>query len=164
MRKHFFFRKGEIGKWLDAYRQSKAFVKLYKHYLGEEQKRQQREQFKEADRIVREFWVLRCAVEAEERDLLEKYVERGTSSLLMEILQDQNIIENWEQVVLFPKAHTFTVFNSVAFGSRLKALREVRCFYRAEAARYLDIRESTLRSYEDGTRIIRIDTFIKIIG
>ena len=35
--------------------------------------------------------------------------------------------------------------------------------YRAEAARYLEISENTLRSYEDGTRIIRIDIFYKLM-
>lgn len=163
MRKHFFFRKGEIIKWLEAYRRSKEYVRVYKYYLGEEQKILQREDFKEADRIVREFWLLRCAVTENERDLLEKYIKKGAFSDQIAILQARNIIENWELIVLSTGDHTFSDFDPVAFGNHLKEVRETCCLYRAEAARYLQISENTLRCYEDGRRIVRIDIFIRML-
>ena len=163
MRRHYFFRKGEIVKWLEAYRQSKEYVRLYKYYLSDEQKMLQRDEFLEADRIVREYWVLRCSVEEYERELLERFVSKEDVDDKIAILQNPNIIENWEQIVLSTGDHSFSAFDPVAFGNRLKEMREVRCMYRAEAARYLEISENTLRSYEDGRRIIRIDIFIRIL-
>lgn len=163
MRRHSFFRKGDIIKWLEAYRQAKDDVRIYKYHLGQEEKIQKRDAFKDADRIVREYWILRCSVDETERDLLERFVKNGFVNDQIAIIGNKNIVENWEVIVLSTGDHTFEVFDPVASGKRLKGMRERRCLYRAEAARYLEMSESTLRSYEDGKRIMRIDTFLKIL-
>ena len=163
MRRRSFFRKGDIVKWLEAYRQAKESVRIYKYYLGEEQKAIQYDEFKDADKIVREYWVLRCSVSENERTLLERFVKNGSFDDQVAIIWNKNIVENWETIVLSTGDHAFSVFDPVAFGNRLKEVRERRCMYRAEAARYLEMSENTLRSYEDGKHVMRIDTFIKIL-
>ena len=163
MRRHSFFRQGDIIKWLEAYRQAKDDVRIYKYHLGQEEKILKRDAFKDADRIVREYWILRCSVDETERDLLERFVKNGLVNDQIAIIGNKNIVENWELIVLSSGDHAFAVFDPVAFGNRLKEVRERRCMYRAEAARYLEMSESTLRSYEDGKRVMRIDTFLKIL-
>ena len=163
MRRHSFFRKGDIIKWLEAYRQAKDDVRIYRYHLGQEEKILKRDAFKDADKIVREYWILRCSVDETERDLLERFVKNGSFDDQVAIIWNKNIVENWETIVLSTGDHAFSVFDPVAFGNRLKEIRERRCMYRAEAARYLEMSENTLRSYEDGKHVMRIDTFIKIL-
>ena len=74
MRRHFFFRKEEIFKWLEAYRHSREYVRIYKYYLGDEQKILQKEDFVEADRIVREYQLLCCSLNEADKKLLKSYL------------------------------------------------------------------------------------------
>lgn len=163
MRRHSFFRKGEILKWLDAYRCSREYVRIYKYYLGEEQKLSQREDFIEADRIVREYQILRCSLNDNDKELLERFLIRGETDDSIKILHSPDIVANWETIVLASGEHSFAPFAPVVFGKKLRESREHKGFYRAEVARYLEISENTLRSYEDGKRIMRVDIFFKIL-
>lgn len=163
MRRHSFFRKGEIVKWLEAYRRSREYVRIYKYYLGEEQKLSQREDFIEADRIVREYQILRCSLNDNDKELLERFLTRGESDDAIKILHSPDIVANWETIVLASGEHSFAPFDPVVFGKKLRESREHKGFYRAEAARYLEISENTLRSYEDGKCIIRVDIFFRML-
>ena len=158
-----FIRKGEVLKWLEAYRRSREYVRIYKYYLGEEQKLLQKEDFIEADRIVREYQILRCSLNDKDKELLERFLIRGETDDAIKILRSPDIVANWELIVLSSGKHSFEPFDPVAFGKKLKEFREHKGFYRAEAARYLEISENTLRSYEDGKRIIRVDIFFRIL-
>ena len=134
MRRHSFFRKGEIVKWLEAYRRSREYVRIYKYYLSEEQKLLQREEFIEADRIVREYQILQCSLNDTDKELLERYLSRGEADDERQIWRSPDIIENWEMIVLSSGKHSFEPFDPVAFGKKLKEFREHNGFYRAEAA------------------------------
>ena len=49
------------------------------------------------------------------------------------------------------------------FGIALKERRNNSGIYKAEAARFVGVNARTLRSYEDGKRIIRIDVIYKMV-
>ena len=163
MRRHSFFREGEIIKWLEAYRRSREYVRIYKDYLGEEEKLLQREDFIEADRIVREYQILRCSLKDSDKELLERFLTRGESDDGIKILHSPDVVANWKTIVLAPGEYSFAPFDPVSFGKKLREFREHKGFYRAEAARYLEISENTLRSYEDGKRIMRVDIFFRTL-
>ncbi len=163
MRRHSFFREGEIVKWLEVYRRSREYVSIYRHCLGEEEKLLQREDFIEADRFVREYQILRCSLNDNDKELLERFLTRGETDDSIKILHSPDIVANWETIVLTSGDHSFAPFDPVAFGKKLKEFREHKGFYRAEAARYLEISENTLRSYEDLKRIMRVDIFFRIL-
>ena len=162
MRRHYFFRKGDLIKWLRAYVRSKAFVIEYKYY-GSSLKTDKYDEFKEADRITREFRVLMCSLDEKERNLINNYFKKHSIENISALTRNISINDNWEEIVLKTGNHNLKEIDIKLLGIELQELRELNCLYRVEVARHLNISENTLRSYEEGTRTIRIDTFYELM-
>ena len=157
-----YLKKGDIIKWLREYVSSKYYIKTYK-YLSNEQKLIQKEEFKKSNIIINEYKVLVCSLEEYEKSLLENYINKQCFENEKSIINNIKIVENWEKVVLDCNIHSLKEINIKSFGLFLKNARKKVRLYRNQAAELLGIDESTLRSYEDGKRIIRVDVIYKMI-
>ena len=73
------------------------------------------------------------------------------------------MLNNWKEIVLDTNHFKLLEIDISKLGKDIKKSREDTGLYRDEAARLLGISPSTLRSYEDGKRIIRIDVIYKMV-
>lgn len=66
-------------------------------------------------------------------------------------------------IVLNSNKYSVIELDKIIVGKKLKELRETKCKFRAELARYIGVSERILKSYENGEREIGIITFYKLM-
>ena len=163
MRRHYFFKKGDLVKWYKAYTKSEIYVKTYRYYLSDKRKVEEKDKYCEAKEIVNEYKVFISSLNKIDRQYFDEFIKTGKISEYELKKYHPEILENFELIVLNSNKHNLKDIDLKILGSELKELREDNSFYRVEAARYLNISDRTLESYEEGTREISINIFYKLI-
>ena len=162
MRKHYYFIKGDIFRWLKVIPYAREIIKDYKYYWPQEMKADRIDEFKEANHIIQNYRTFMASLSDEEKHLIDNFYKHQGVIEQSNIYFNGNIIENWELIVLNDNRHKLEELNIPSFAKFIKSKREDAGFYRAEAAKYLKISPSTLKSYEEGTRCMPLNIWFKI--
>ncbi|MBR3319877.1 helix-turn-helix transcriptional regulator [Candidatus Saccharibacteria bacterium] len=116
-------------------------------------------------KVKRQLYVLSALLDENHRDylydtLLDSNDYHGLSLVERELYND--IYEVW-RAVCFPNGRSsIETISPVLLGGELKAERMIKGIPAKHAAELVGIAEKTLYCYEEGTRIMRIDTFYKL--
>lgn len=163
MRRHYFFcDESDFFKWYRAYLSSKEYIKYYKYYYSAERKEKERDDFKEADEIVREYNTFIYSLNENDKEYLNESKVRRHFDYLVNKLQPE-ILENCKIIVIDSKKHNLFEVDIKSLGIALRERREFKELYRNGVARFADINVRTLRSYEDGEREIGVIAFYKLM-
>lgn len=121
-------------------------------------------QYKEAKEIMEQYEVLKCSLSDEQNLLLKKSLINN-ESFKYNIKTFNNIdviMRNWSRIC-FPK-HKLKLksIDKVAIGKLLKEQRLYLDMSLKFVADLLNISEATLKSYEMGTRLVRLDVMYQL--
>lgn len=163
MRRHYFFKKGDLVKWYKAYTKSEIYVKTYRYYLSDKRKVEEKDKYCEAKEIVNEYKVFISSLNKIDRQYFDEFIKAGKISEYELKKYHPEILENFDLIVLNSNKHNLKDMDLKTLESELKELREYNGFYRVEVTRYLNISDRKLESYEEGTREIFINTFYKLM-
>ncbi len=162
MHKHYYFRDNELNKWLHIYRQAKYFIKWYRNYTTSISRIELQDEANEANRIIYQHKVILCSLDEESRIAFENLC-KGTPFCKVNYQIFRKINEVWNEVVNENEKNKIKNLDIAKFGLKIKEIRTKLGITRAEAAFHLGIDESTLKTYENGTRVMNINTLYKII-
>ena len=162
MRKRNYFIEGDILKWLNIIPKAKKLVKAYRYWWDNDIRNDYVDEYKEATYIINLNTTFMASLSVDEKELIASYYKHGGYVEQGRILLNKNIIENWNFVVLSNDRFKVKELNNKNFSEFIKSKREYAGLNRAEAARYLGISSSTLKSYEDGYRSMPINIWFKM--
>jgi len=163
MRRHYFFKKGDILKWYKSFVKSDVYVKTYRYYFSDKRKLEERDKYIEAKEIVNEYKVFISSLNEKDKKFFNDFMNTGKICEGDLYQKHPEIIENWETIVLNQNKHNLKEIDLKLLGYTLKELRELNGFYRVEVARFLSISDKTIEAYEEGIREIPISKFYKLM-
>lgn len=161
MRRHYFFREDDFDKWLKVIREVKVKIN---YYHNKPNGIISKEEYVEANRIYQQYKIYLCSLNKDERKIISNITNpKKESANEGRFFYTFDMIENWKRIVIYTNHFVLEELDIKELGKSLKHLREQAGYYREEAAKYLNIAPSTLRSYEDGARIIRVGIIYKMV-
>ena len=163
MRRHYFFKKGDILKWHKAFVKSDVYVKTYRYYFSDKKRLEERDKYIESKEIVNEYKVFISSLNEKDKKFFNDFINTGTMCEGDLYQKHPEIIDNWETIVLNHNKHNLKEIDLKLLGYKLKELRELNGFYRVEVARFLSISDKTIEAYEEGNREIPITKFYKLM-
>jgi len=157
-----FFRNNETDfwKWCRHYlKQAKYVIKVYDNIENTDYRIKNIKQYKDAKEIIEQYEVLKYSLTEEQNQLLEKSLINN-ESFKYDIRTFNNIDEimrNWSQIC-FPK-HKLKLksISKIEVGKAIKNQRLYHDMSLKFVADLLNISQATLKSYESGTRLARLD-------
>lgn len=161
MSRHY-FRKNytDFYVWCRRYvRRSYAFSRFYESNKGHDAwLRDNKEDYDEALRIIRQYEVLKASLPGEAVDYLERYlVGNEYREWRRHDPWQKFIFEAWIEVC-FPNNHSrIKTIDSVKLGGVLKSLRIKNGYTVSKIAGLLEISETTLRAYESGRTLVKVN-------
>lgn len=162
---HFRNNETDFWNWCRHYlRRAKYVIKAYDSIESTSYRIKNIKKYKEAKEIIEQYEVLKCSLSEEQNILLEKSLI-NKESFKYNIKTFNNIDEimrNWSQIC-FPK-HKLKLksIDKVKIG---KSIKEQRLYHNMSlkfVAELLHISEATLKSYEMGTRLVRLDVMYQL--
>lgn len=138
------------------------YISYYRCHFTSERRHLELAKYKESKVIIEEYKTFICSLSDDDKKFLDESLKQGFFSETSLRLHP-DIIENWESIVINPNKHSLEDINLKELGKRLKEARINKGFTRANASRYLEIAERTLRSYEDGDREIGVKSLYKMM-
>lgn len=157
-----FFRNNEsnFSKWCRHYvRRAKAIIRYHDNINDVNFLIRNKYQYNEAKVIIKQYEVLKCSLSAEQNELLEKYFiknEHMDYNYKNFNIQTE-IISNWSKIC-FPKHKPkIKTIDKQEIGKVIKEQRLFHCYTLKYVADLLQLSEATLKSYEEGTRLVRLD-------
>lgn len=118
------------------------------------------EEFAFAQKIYRQYRTLLASLSKKERELVENKLIKGkviNFSDQEERIAFSNIFNNWQEICFPGGKNHLKRMSMEEFGAKITALRERNGYTRQHIADLLDINVSTLKAYEYGNRMIRLD-------
>lgn len=166
MFKRYYFTDEDFELWIKTYNKAKYLIRDYKYHYSIEQNQNYKEEFKEANRIVNQYQVLKVALFTNyQRDMLDRFIKENKVSLKdNEFLIYRMTIDTWIDVVVNVPSNKLPELDIKEFGRRLKEARLRQRYSRKRAAKILGINEKSLQAYEDGNRVMTIALFYKVKG
>ena len=161
MLKHNYFDKDDFIKWLSVYNEARYFVHVYNDFYSDDTKKEQREEYVEAKRIIAQHKILYSSLNNPCRSLLKKL--NSNHSIAAKFSDEYYLIkQNWIEIVVDTKENEVEELDLVKFGGWLKNKRMAAGYSRAKAARFLKISDNTLKAYESGKRQMSISILFKV--
>ncbi len=162
-----YFRNNETDfwNWCRHYvRRAKSVIKAYDCIDSTSYRIKNIKKYKEAKEIMEQYEVLKCSLSDEQNQLLEKSLINN-KELRYNFKTFNNldaIMRNWSRIC-FPK-HKLKLksINKVEIGKTIKEQRTYHGMSLKFVAELLHISEATLKSYEMGTRLVRIDVLYQL--
>ena len=156
------FRNNETDfwKWCRHYlRNAKSIINSYDSIVSTDYRINNIKKYKEAKEILEQYEILKCSLSDEQNELLEKSLINN-EELKYNFKTFNNIDEimrNWSQIC-FPK-HKLKLksISKIEVGKAIKNLRLYHDMSLKFVADLLNISQPTLKSYETGTRLARLD-------
>jgi len=157
-----YFRNNETDFWKWCrydLKRAKSIIRAYDNIECIDYRIKNIKQYKDAKEIIEQYEVLKCSLTEEQNQLLQKSMINN-KSFTYNIKTFNNIDEimrNWSQIC-FPK-HKFKIksISKIEVGNAIKNQRLYHDMSLKFVADLLNINEATLKSYETGTRLARLD-------
>lgn len=164
MLKRYYFTDEDFELWIKTYNKSRYLIREYKYHYKIEQKQNHKEEFKEANRIVNQYLVLKAALFTNyQKDMLDRFIKENKVELKdNEPLIYRMTVDTWIDVVVNAPSNKLPELDIKEFGKRLKEARLKQGYSRKRAAKILGINEKSLQAYEKGIRIMSIAVFYKM--
>ncbi len=162
---HFRNNETDFWNWCRYYlRRAKSVIKAYNNIDSTSYRIKNIKQYKEAKEILEQYEVLKYSLSDEHNQLLEESLINN-KSFKFNIKTFNNIDEimnNWSRIC-FPK-HKLKLksIDKVAIGKSIKEQRLNHGMSLKFVADLLHISEATLKSYEMGTRLVRLDVIYQL--
>ncbi|MGD9761717.1 MAG: helix-turn-helix domain-containing protein [Candidatus Izemoplasmatales bacterium] len=157
-----YFRNNEVDfwNWCRHYlKRAKSVIKGYDSIDSADYRIKNINKYKEAKEILEQYEILKCSLSDEQNQLLEKSLINN-EELKYNFKTFNNIDEimrNWSRIC-FPK-HKLKLksIDKVKIGKTIKEQRLYHGMSLKFVAETLHISEATLKSYEMGTRLVRLN-------
>ena len=78
MRRHYFFKKGDILKWYNAFVKSDVYVKTYRYYFSDKKRLEERDKYIESKEIVNEYKVFISSLNEKDKKFFNDFINTGT--------------------------------------------------------------------------------------
>ena len=158
MFKRYYFTDEDFELWIKTYKKAKYLIREYKYHYSIEQKQNSKEEFKEANRIVNQYRVLKVALPTNyQKEMLDRFIKENKVSLKdNEFLIYRMTVDTWIDVVVNVPSNKLPELDIKEFGKRLKEARLRQGYSRKRAAKILGISDTSLQAYEDGNRAMAI--------
>ena len=165
MFKRYYFTDEDFELWIKTYNEAKLLIREYKYHYSIEQKQNHKEEFKEANRIVNQYRVLKSALFTNyQRDMLDRFIKENKVLLKdNEFLIYRMTVDTWIDVVVNVLSNKLPELDIKDFGKKLKETRLKQDYSRKRAAKILGISEKSLQAYEEGNRTMNVAVFYKLI-
>ena len=162
-----YFRNNETDfwNWCRHYlRRAKSVIKAYDNIENTDFRIKNIKQYKEAKEIMEQYEILKCSLSDEQNQLLEKSLINNESFKYNFRTYNNldEIMKNWSRIC-FPK-HKLKLksIDKVEIGKTIKEQRLYHGMSLKFVAELLHISEATLKSYEMGTRLVRLDKIYQL--
>lgn len=164
MFKRHYFTDEDFGLWIKTYNKAKYLIREYKYHYSIEQKQNHKEEFKEANRIVNQYRVLKVALFTNyQRDMLDRFIKENKVSLNdNEFLIYRMTMDTWINVVVNVPSNKLPELDIKEFGKKLKEARLRQGYSRKRVAKILGISVKSLQAYEEGNRTMNVTVFYKV--
>lgn len=165
MFKRYYFTDEDFELWIKTYNKAKYLIREYKYHYSIEQKQNSKEEFKEANRIVNQYRVLKVALPTNyQKEMLDRFIKENKVSLKdNEFLIYRMTVDTWIDVVVDVPSNKLPELDIKDFGKKLKEARLRQGYSRKRAAKILGISEKSLQTYEEGNRTMNVATVYKAI-
>jgi DNA-binding transcriptional regulator YiaG len=162
---HFRNNETDFWNWCRHYlRRAKSVIKAYDNIESTSYRIKNIKKYKEAKEILEQYEILKYSLSDEQNQLLEKSLIKN-EELKYNFDAFNNIDEimsNWSRIC-FPK-HKLKLksIDKVKTGKSIKEQRLYHGMSLKFVAELLHISEATLKSYEMGTRLVRLDVIYQL--
>lgn len=162
---HFRNNETDFWNWCRHYlSHAKSVIKAYDSIESTSYRIKNIKKYKEAKEILEEYEVLKCSLSDEQNQLLEKsLINNGELRYNFKTFNNlDEIMRNWSRIC-FPK-HKLKL-KSIDKVKICKSIKEQRLYHDMSlkfVAELLHISESTLKSYEIGTRLVKLDVMYQL--
>jgi ubiquinone/menaquinone biosynthesis C-methylase UbiE len=157
---HFRNNETDFWNWCRHYlKRAKSIVRIHNQINNVDFCIKHKTQYNEAQKVIQQYEVLKCSLSDEQNLLLEKALINNESFKynIKAFNHIDQIMRNWSRIC-FPKYKLkLKSIDKVKIG---KIIREQRLYHDMSlkfVADLLQISEATLKSYEMGARLVRLD-------
>ncbi|NLD49365.1 MAG: helix-turn-helix transcriptional regulator [Clostridiaceae bacterium] len=162
---HFRNNETDFWKWCRHFlRRAKSVIKAYDNIENTDYRINNIKQYKDAKEIIEQYEVLKCSLSDEQNLLLEKALNNNESFKynIKTFNHIDQIMRNWSRIC-FPK-HKLKLksIDKVEIGKLIKEQRLYHNMSLKFVAELLHVSEATLKSYEMGTRLVRLDVIYQL--
>jgi len=162
---HFRNNETDFWNWCRHYlRRAKSVIKAYDSIESTSYRIKNTKKYKEAKEILEQYEILKCSLSEDQNQLLEKSLinNKELKYNFKTFYNLDAIMKNWSRIC-FPK-HKLKIksIDKVKIG---KSIKEQRLYHRMSlkfVAELLHISEATLKSYEMGNRLVRLDVIYQL--
>ena len=163
MLKRYYFTDEDFELLIKTYNKARYLIREYKYHYSIEEKQNHKEQFKEANRTVNQYQVLKSALFTNyQKEMLDRFIKENKVKLKdNESLVYRMTVDTWKDVVVNVPSNRLPELDIKEFGRRLKEARLRQGYSRKRAAKILGINEKSLQAYEDGNRVINLIVYKK---
>ena len=165
MLKRYYFTDEDFELWIKTYNKARYLIREYKYHYSIEQKQNHKEQFKEANRTVNQYQVLKSALFTNyQKEMIDRFIKENKVKLKdNEFLIYRMTVDAWIDVVVNTPSNKLPDLDIKEFGKKLKEARLKQGYSRKRASKILGISEKSLQAYEEGNRTMTIAILYKSI-
>jgi DNA-binding XRE family transcriptional regulator len=162
---HFRNNETDFWNWCRYYlRRAKSVIKAYNNIDSASYRIKNTKQYKDAKEILEQYEILKYSLSDEQNQLLEESLINNKSfkSNFKTFSNIDEIMRNWSRIC-FPK-HKLKL-KSIDKKEIGKSIKEQRLYHGMSlkfVAEILQISESTLKSYEIGARLVKLDVMYQL--
>lgn len=164
MFKRYYFTDEDFELWIKTYNKARYLIREYKYHFSIEEKRNYIEEFKEANRVVNQYRVLKVALPTNyQKEMLDRFIKENKVELKdNESLIYRMTLDTWTDVVVYAPSNKLPELDIKEFGKKLKEARLRQGYSRKRAAKILGISDKSLQAYEDGNRTMNVTVYHKV--
>lgn len=150
----------DFSKWCRHYvRRAKAIIRFHDNINDVNFLIRNKDQYNEAKEIIKQYEVLKCSLTVEQNELLEKcFIKNEYMDYNYKNFNNHREIRNNWSEICFPKYKPkIKSIDKKKIGIVIKDQRLFHCYTLKFVADLLEISETTFKSYEEGTRLVKLD-------
>ena len=161
----YYFRRCETGfhKWCQRIYYCKELISDYYHF-SDDMKEHYKEKYRLSLIIVNDYKKLNESLNNFQKEILNKYYINGKLPPWETSSEDRKTIyNNWEEIVFPNGVSRIKTVEIMSVAKTIKKLRKNAGYNREEVAGLLNISVATLRKYEDGKSLVRLDILMSML-
>ena len=164
---HFRNNSTDFWNWCRHYvRRAKSIIRVHENINDVNYLIRNKKYYDEAKEVLNQYEILKCSLNNEQNQLLEEWLINNTFKPKYSDYNATNnlkvIQSNW-QIICFPKnKQKLKIIDKVKIGKVLKRERLFQGWSLKFVAELLNISEATLKSYEEGKRLVRLDVVYQL--